>query len=357
MNILRRVSVVRLLLGCALTVVLGACTAAIALALGGGPTPAAKPLAQALHDALGGPAVTGFSAEVKLTNHLLDGAQLASGDGAGAGEGLASGPLLTGASGRLWVSSNGNMRLELQAEKGDTQVLYDGSTLQVYDAASNTLYRLTAPRKEASPGGGSHEPPSLQEIEEGVAKLKRHADVSGATPTDVGGRPAYTVRVSPKEGGSLLAGVELSFDADHGIPLRAAVYSTESGTPALELAASSISYGPVPDSVFDVEAPSNAKVEQLSLPRSGQRPTRSHDKAKATLHGHGPAAVAVIERPAHDREGAPPAGLEQVKVGSTTASQLKTELGTLLTFERAGVRYLLVGSVTPAAIDALAETL
>ena len=35
------------------------------------------------------------------------------------------------------------------------------------------------------------------------------------------------MRVSPKEGGSLLGGAELSFDAVHGVPLRAAVYSTD----------------------------------------------------------------------------------------------------------------------------------
>jgi len=368
-NILRRVSLTRLLVGCAVTVVSGAFLAAIALALGGGPTPPQKPLARAIHDALSGPAIEGFSAEVTLTDHLLDGAQLASGSGGGGGGGggeggLASSPLLNGGSGRLWVSADGRLRLELQAEKGDTQVLYDGSTLRVYDASTNTLYRLKLPARESPAGGAqphdAHQPPSVGQIEEGIAKLERRHVVSGATPTDVGGQPAYTVRVSPKEGGSLLAGVELSFDANRGVPLRAAVYSTESSAPAIELAASSVSYGPVPDSVFDVEAPPNAKVEELALPKRGEhRPAGgAAEKPKVTVHGHGPAAVAVIEAQAHGtgNEGTP-SGLEQVKVGSTTASQLKTELGTLLTFERAGVRYLVLGSVTPAAIDAIAEGL
>ena len=34
-----------------------------------------------------------------------------------------------------------------------------------------------------------------------------------------------------------------------------------------------------------------------------------------------------------------------------------TALGTLLSFERSGVRYLLAGSVTPAAIEAVARGL
>ena len=71
----------------------------------------------------------------------------------------------------------------------------------------------------------------MAKIEEAISHLSQHADVSGATPTDVAGQPAYTVRVSPKEGGSLFGGVELSFDAVHGVPLRAAIYSSTSPRP------------------------------------------------------------------------------------------------------------------------------
>ena len=91
--------------------------------------------------------------------------------------------------------------------------------------------------------------------------------MSGAEPTDVAGQPAYTVRVGPKEAGSLFAGAELSFNADNGTPLRAALYSTASSSPVLELAATEISYGPVPDSVFSITPPSNVKVEEVSSRR------------------------------------------------------------------------------------------
>ncbi|MEA2216085.1 MAG: hypothetical protein QOK19_1646, partial [Solirubrobacteraceae bacterium] len=39
------------------------------------------------------------------------------------------------------------------------------------------------------------------------------------------------------------------------------------------------------------------------------------------------------------------------------ASELRTELGTILTFERGGVRYVLAGAVQPAAVEALARGL
>ncbi|HTZ85066.1 MAG TPA: hypothetical protein VMB05_00220, partial [Solirubrobacteraceae bacterium] len=85
MNILRRLPLSRLLLLCALVLVLGVSLTAIAFAIGSAPTPPAKPLAQAVHDALTAPPVEGVSADIKLTNHLLEGANLASG-GNGNGE-------------------------------------------------------------------------------------------------------------------------------------------------------------------------------------------------------------------------------------------------------------------------------
>ncbi len=367
---LRRLPLPRLLLLCAVLVGVGAGATALAAALGVGPTPPAKPLASAVHDALtagtGGNQIQGVSAQVQLTDHLLEGANLASGGGEASQ--LSSSPLLSGASGRLWISKDGHLRLELQSEKGDTQVYYDGHTLSVYDASSNTLYRVQPPQGEGDSGAGEsgedhHETPSVAKIEEGIAHLEKHANVSGATPTNVAGQPAYTVRVSPKESGSLLAGAELSWDANHGVPLRAAVYSTESAAPVLELAATSISYGPVEPSVFEFTPPANAKVEEVVLPKPGEHAGSSteggeHEHPQVSTHGHGPGTIAVLEAKAKSGSSPQlPEGLQQVKVGGATASELTTELGTLLTFERAGVRYLVAGAVTPSAVEAVAGEL
>ncbi len=374
MNILRRLPLHRLLLLCALVVAVGVSATALASALGSGPTPPAKPLAQAVHDALsgaGGEQVQGVSASITLTNHLLEGANLASGGGQGSE--LASSPLITGASGRLWIAKDGRVRLELQAEKGDTQILYDGHTLQLYDAATNTLYRYTPPaaKQPSTPAPADtpahgHEVPTVAKIEEAISHLSSHANVSGATPTDVAGQAAYTVRVSPNEGGSLIGGAELSFDAANGAPLRAAIYSSTSSSPVIELAATAVSYGPVSDSVFAFTPPPGVKIVEVSSSSAGGAhkagsSTSEASKPDLTTHGHGLSAIAVLESKtstaAGKSTGNPLEGLPQVSIDGTKASELSTELGTLLSFERSGVRYLLAGSVTPGAIEALARGL
>jgi outer membrane lipoprotein-sorting protein len=380
--LLRRLPLSRLLLLCGLVIVIGISVTALAFALGTGPTPPPKPLADAVHDALTGAAgdqIQGVSANVQLTDHLLEGANLTSGASGSAAGQITSSPLVTGGSGRLWISKDGRVRLELQSEKGDTQIYYDGHTVSMYDASSNTLYRYTPPVHEGGAGDGSgsdsgggssttsaHEPPTVAKIEEAISRLGQHASVSGATPTDIAGQAAYTVRVSPKETGSLLGAGELSWDATNGVPLRAAIYSSTSSAPALELAATSISYGPVEASVFEFTPPANAKVEEVTLPHkhgsdAGQS-TQGDEHPRVTTEGNGLATIAVLESKSktgakQSTEATLPEGLQKVKIDGIEAAELPTELGTLLSFERSGVRYLLAGAIGPAAVEAVAKGL
>jgi outer membrane lipoprotein-sorting protein len=378
LSFLRRIPLNRLLLLCGVVLGVGIGATALASALGAGPTPKPEPLAQAIHDGLVAPAPEGVSANIQLTNQLLEGAGLASEAGDGGGEGgssITSSPLFTGGSGRLWASGDGRFRLELQDQSGDTQVIYDGHTLEVYDAASNTLYRYTPPKGEAGEESGArgssayhdakqHEVPSVKQIEEAISHLQQHASVSGAEPADVAGQPAYTVRVGPKEPGSLFAGAELSFDADNGTPLRTALYSTASSSPVLELAATEISYGPVPDSVFSITPPPNVKVEEVKLPstdtahKATATPHHGHSP-KVTTDGRGPGTIVVLRSrsKASGKNSGGLEGLPQVNIDGTKANELRTALGTLLSFERSGVRYLLAGSVSPAQLEAVARGL
>jgi hypothetical protein len=377
-NIFRRLSLSRLLGLCGAVLVIGISITAIALAASSGPTPPAKPLAQAIHDALSGSAPQGFSATVTLTDKLLEGANLANGSGGGGGGPesgtgeVTSNPLLKGGSGRLWVSG-AKVRLELQSEKGDTELIYDGQTAELYDAATNTLYRYTPPAQDdaassAPSAPGADKAPPLVKVEEAIAKLAKHAVVSGATPTDVGGRAAYTVRVSPRESGSLIGGAELSFDAANGTPLRAAIYSSESSPAVLELAAGDISYGPVATSVFDLRPPANAKIVELehsggAAHASGRHSrgagkSRGSGKPDLTRHGQGLASVWVLVHKGSGAGGSKSLeGLPKVTIDGRSASELRTELGTVIAFERSGVSYVLGGPVGPKALETLASGL
>src|SRR3954451_11791885 len=136
MRFLRTISTRRLLALCLSAVAIAAGGTAIAIAAsGGGPAPPAKPLARAVHDAITAPQVQGITARVKFTNHLIDTSGI-----------RGANPLLSGATGRLWLSPGHGLRLELQSENGDAQIVGNERGFFVYDGTSNTVYQGKAPK-------------------------------------------------------------------------------------------------------------------------------------------------------------------------------------------------------------------
>src|SRR3954470_13756776 len=255
MRFLRTISTRRLLALCLSAVAIAAGGTAIAIAAsGGGPPPPAKPLARAVHDGLTAPEVQGITARVKFTNHLIDSSGI-----------QGQNPLLSGATGRLWLSPERGLRLELQSENGDAQVVGNEKGFFVYDGTSNTVYQGKAPRHARRAHERHHRVPSVARIQRGLNRARKHKlDISGPTPGNIAGQPAYTVRVEPGRPGGLLGAVELAWDAAHGLPLRVGVYARGNSDPVLELVATEISYEPVAASTFSISPPSDAHLVNLS---------------------------------------------------------------------------------------------
>jgi outer membrane lipoprotein-sorting protein len=290
MRFLRTVSTQRLLAIVAGVVIAVAGGTAIAVAAStGGPVPPRESLAQALHQAAGAPAVTGITARIKFTNNLISSSDIQGSD-----------PILSGATGRLWMSNDGRMRLELQGDNGDAQVVIDNGSFSIYDPMSNTVYKGTLPQSSSSQSQSSTKDtiPTVAQIQSEISKLAQHWSLVGPTPRNVAGQPAYKVKISPKHDGGLLGDVQLAWDAAHGVPLGIAIYSNSSSSPVLELKATSISYGSVPTSDFKVAAPAGAHVVRVSstgagASAKGASAKHSHARKGAKAHSEvtGPAAV------------------------------------------------------------------
>lgn len=385
MRQLRTLSTRRLLaLGSAVLALAGAAVA-VGVALAGGATtePAPKPLDQAIHDALAAPRSHGVTARVTFTNNLFPTGALA---------GQAGSALMSGASGRLWIRHDGTGRIELQSDAGDVQVVWSPTRVSVYDASSNTVYRAALPAPPAGSDGaeGGQGTPTLGQIDGALADIGVHWALTGAIPTDVGGRPAYAVSASPREDGGLIGSLRLAWDAVNGTPLQAGVTAKDKTAPALELALRDVSYGPVAADDVGLSPPPSANVVDLGTPAAaGDRGAPVDGLAAVTheagfpvaapdtldgmqrrhvrlvggdtvlvLYGGGPGSVAVVERRA-GRAGAPgPFGaLPEVRVGPSTGHELVTQLGTALAWQAGGVDYVVAGSVEPAAAEQAARLL
>jgi outer membrane lipoprotein-sorting protein len=398
---LRTASTRRLLGAIAAVILAVAAGATIAIAAtGGGPVPREQRLASAIHQALTAGKVAGISADIKFTNRLINSSQI---------EG-SSDPLLNGGSGHIWVSSSGQLRLELYGDNGDPAVVVDKTSWWVSDPSSQTVYEGTLPKDVSTQHKkAKHDStPTIAQIQADLNRLAKHVVISKADPTDLAGQPTYRVRMSPKHDRGLIGQAELAWDAIHGVPLKVGVYARGDNTPVLALEATGITYGAVDSSIFSISPPSGYKVVKVtsSAGKGGGRTGRhahaavagvaavakrvpfrlrapaklaglqresatvlgsSHPTALIT-YGQGLGGIAVLEQ-ASDRSSAraqPKFGsgtdgtrltLPSVRIGRATGQELDTALGTVIRFTRGGVTYTVIGSVTPRVADSAAKAL
>jgi hypothetical protein len=424
MKFLRTASTGRLLaLIGGLIVAIAAGTAIAVAATGNGPVPKPKPLARAVHDALAAKPVKGITADVSFTNNLIS---------ADALPGETADPLLQGTRhGRVWLSDDGRLRIELQGDNGDANLVVGRNSFWVSDPMQHTVYEGTLPADKsggasakhwsAKPPASAHRIQTVAQIQSHLTQLMKSVDVSGvgtSDPTDVAGRPAYSVSVSPKHSGGLLGQAQLAWDAVTGTPLRIAVYARGNATPVLALTATNISYGQIADSDLSITPPAGDKVVKVSTagshgvaplaPQAAAKAARAmHAQAKhahvsgvaavarhvsftlaapkalaglpradvslldwggkpaaLVTYGQGLGAIAVIEQSASG-QAAPSAAssgrgalnLPSVSINGATGQELATPLGTVVRFTRSGVAYTLLGSVTPYAAETAARAL
>jgi outer membrane lipoprotein-sorting protein len=373
-------------------VVIGGGTAIAVAASSGGPVPRREPLARAVRGVLTAPAVQGISARITFTNNLINASSIQG----------PTDPILQGASGRLWYSPGTHqLRIELQADNGDGQIVVNKRSFSIYDPSSNTAYEGTLPAGHGSAERkAAHKQaslPSVSQIQSELNKLAQHINLSGAIPGDIAGQPTYTVRVSPKHDGGLLGDVQLAWDAARGVPLRFAIYARGDSTPVLELKATDISFGRVSSSIFNVSPPNGAKLVKVSAPRSSNshlrkghaqrlpfavlapktlvglpRQSVTHldwggSPAALVTYGQNLGGIAVVEQSASkggklslgSANGDHGSGLSlpTVSINGATGQELDTALGTMVRFTRGNVTYTVLGSVPPSAAEAAARAL
>ncbi|HEY6523362.1 MAG TPA: hypothetical protein VIY10_06290 [Solirubrobacteraceae bacterium] len=412
MRFLRTASTGRLLaLIGGIVIAIAAGTAIAVAATGNGPVPKAKPLAQSIHQALTAAPVKGITADITFTNNLISSDDI---------PGETADPLVQGTRhGRVWLSNDGRLRIELQGDNGDANLVVNKSSFWISDPMQHTVYEGTLPADKTGASGtkadaAAHGAPTVAQIQSRLATLMAHVDVGGArtsSPGDVAGRPAYSVAVSPKHSGGLLGRAQLAWDAVTGVPLRIAVYARGNGTPVLALSATNISYGQIADSDLSILPPAGDKVVKISsagmhgaaarTARSARSKTNhaqvrgvtavarrvpftlSAPKALAGLpredaslldwggkpaalvtYGQGLGGIAVIEQSGASSAASSGAGsgssslnLPSVSINGATGQELATPLGTVVRFTHGGVAYTVLGSVAPYAAETAARAL
>jgi len=384
MGIIKRSSASRLVGWFALLAVLLSAISVTAYAVtrAGAPKPPKRSLASAVQAALSDRPVAGVSAQFTIDQNLL-----------GAKSSTISASPLQGATGSVWVGG-GHVRLEIRSQFGTTELGFDGHQLTLYDRKHHVAYELPVSQKAQNHKAPAV--PTIADINQALAKVGREAILSGAIPSNIAGRKAYDVRISPRRNGGLFGAFELAWDAAHRVPLRFAVYPRGSSTPAIAVTVTHIQYGSVASSQLAVVPATGTRIVRVHLPSRSELHSGAKHAAPATgaaavaravgfrlaapatlaglprgevrsanlgkspaalvTYGQGLGTVFVLEQRAtsgHSLLGSLPAAT----INGTRGHELDTTLGSLVQFTRNGVTYTILGSQPAATIMTAAQSL
>lgn len=250
-----------------------------------------------------------FSGTVEQSSELglPDVPQVGPTSGAGPGS-LAE--LLTGPhSARVYVDGPSKARIQVMDRMAERDAVRQGNELWLYNSKDNTATHVMLPAA-ASKESRSHDMPAGVATPEELAakmldKLDSSTEVAVAGDSEVAGRTAYNLVLTPRSDVTLVGSVAVAVDGENGMPLSVEVRARGQQEPAFRTAFSSLTLGTPDASLFNFSPPPGASVKELAVPAKSHSKTDRADKdpadrnlgtkdrdqkdpAKKDLRGHGP---------------------------------------------------------------------
>ena len=248
-----------------------------------------------------------FSGTVEQSSELglPDVPQVGPTSGAGTGS-LAE--LLTGPhSARVYVDGLSKARIQVMDRMAERDAVRQGNELWLYNSKDNTATHVTLP---ASKESRSHDMPAGVATPEELAakmldKLDGSTDVAVAGDTEVAGRTAYNLVLTPRSDVTLVGSVAVAVDGENGMPLSVEVRARGQQEPAFRTAFSNLTLGAPDASLFNFSPPPGASVKELAVPAKpsgtkdladknrtdrnlGSKDPANKDAANKDLRGHAP---------------------------------------------------------------------
>jgi outer membrane lipoprotein-sorting protein len=204
---------------------------------------------------------------------LPDVPQVGPTSGAGTGS-LAE--LLTGPhSARVYVDGATKARIQVMDRMAERDAVRQGNEVWLYNSRDNTATHVTLPAA-ASKESRSHDMPAGVATPEELAakmldKLDSSTEVAVAGDTEVAGRAAYNLVLTPRSDVTLVGSVAVAVDGENGMPLSVEVRARGQQEPAFRTGFSSLTLGAPDASLFNFSPPPGASVKELAVPATGHR--------------------------------------------------------------------------------------
>jgi outer membrane lipoprotein-sorting protein len=199
---------------------------------------------------------------------------------------------------RVYSNGDDQSRVQVQDAMSERNLIRNGSDVWLYDSADNTAAHTTLPADARTHSGAekSYTPGEL--ADSFLADVTPSTIVSLGENTEIAGRSAYELVLTPNTDDTLVGSVAIAVDSETGLPLSVQVRAAEGSEPAVSVAFTSLSLDAPDADLFEFTPPAGATVTEKTLPTAGDESyTGKTDEAAAdgaTVIGTGWNAVVAV---------------------------------------------------------------
>lgn len=259
----------------------------------------------------------------------------------------------------VYADGPARQRVQVIDQLAERDAIRNGTDAWTYDSSTHAVTHavLPAASSPAPPSAAALSPDQL--AQRLLAAAGPSTDVSLGAPTTVAGHGAYTVVLTPKAAGTLVAQVKIAVEAQTGLPLAVDVFAKGQSEAAVHAAFTKLSLTAPDPSVFAFTPPAGATVTEKTVPAPPAGPTAGKDPSTRTP-GAKPSGApqgwdAVVTIPA-DKVPAGFADQPLVKQLAAPAAGGRVIASSLFTVFLAADGRVLVGAVPASALEAAAAT-
>ena len=227
--------------------------------------------------------------------------QLPTGRGTTATSGAAAAlELLTGShTARVYLDGPANVRVQVLDKLAERDLVRRGGDVWLYVSATNTATHVTLPTDGAARSGAAGQTvagkdqavPQVMQTPAQVAQrmlaaIDPSTRVTVGRDTEVAGRSAYDLVLTPKSSGTLVGSVSIAVDSTTGLPLGVDVRARGQADPAFRVAFTQLTLAAPPADRFAFTPPRGATVHEQALsvpPSAGVQPKSAGTSAHPAL--------------------------------------------------------------------------
>lgn len=189
--------------------------------------------------------------------------------------------LLTGPhTARVYLDGPEKARVQILDRMAERNAVRNGNDLWFYNSRDNTAAHAQLPAGAADRHAVRPGTPTPGELADKLlAKLDAGTGVAVGPDSQVAGRAAYNLVLTPKSGITLVESVTIAVDGESGLPLGVELKARGQAEPAFSVAFTSLTLDSPDPSVFNFTPPAGASVQEIPVPARKAGPAAAQGSA------------------------------------------------------------------------------